>query len=290
MNYVFIGVGSGGTISGTARKLKELDPNIKVVGVDPIGSVIADPPEEQVSKEYFLEGLGDDVSVPESVDKSVIDFWVKTNDAESFKFARELAKKEGMLCGGSSGAVVAGMIKFLKSHKLQNDKNIRCVAIFPDSIRNYLDKFISDEWMVKKGFMPISSLVQEGHPLRGKSAADLQLRELPTLDASTTIQEILSEMKKGQTAVVMTRDNKLEGIITCKSLLEGLKSGKFTKEDPTTKAISKEVTLLELSTDLSAIDALLKSEDAVFVSKDLDSSKLSPIFAITKSDLLQIFD
>ncbi|KAK7195105.1 cystathionine beta-synthase [Novymonas esmeraldas] len=148
VDMVVISAGTGGTITGVAKKLKELDPNIIVVGVDPVGSVIADPENPGESISYQVEGIGYDF-VPAVCERQYVDRWVKTRDQESFDLARELHREEGLLVGGSSGSVLAGVLEAAKD--LRPDQ--RCVALFADGIRNYLAKFADDNWMIEHGFM-----------------------------------------------------------------------------------------------------------------------------------------
>ena len=133
-----------GTLTGVGRRLKELNPNIMIVGVDPVGSILAEPAEINGNGvgSYLVEGIGYDF-VPRVLDRSIVDRWVKTEDKESFIMARRLIREEGLLCGGSCGAAVVGALKACKD--LPADK--RCVVILPDSIRNYMSKFLSDTWM-----------------------------------------------------------------------------------------------------------------------------------------------
>ncbi len=144
------GVGTGGTIAGVARKLKEKIPGIIIVGVDPYGSILAEP--EVLNKAcvhgYQVEGIGYDF-IPEVLERKYVDKWVKTDDKESFIMARRLIRKEGLLCGGSCGAAMVGAIKAAKSLK----KGQRCVVLLPDSVRNYMTKFLNDEWMRKNGYI-----------------------------------------------------------------------------------------------------------------------------------------
>ena len=142
--------GTGGTITGIARKLKEKNPNIIVVGVDPKGSILAEPEDlndELRLQGYQVEGIGYDF-IPDVLDRSIIDRWVKTGDKESFNTARRLIREEGLLCGGSSGSAMAGALIAAKELK----EGQRCVVLLPDSIRNYMSKHLSEDWMWRSGF------------------------------------------------------------------------------------------------------------------------------------------
>lgn len=147
---VFVcGIGTGGTISGIGRFLKEKNPEIKIIGVDPIGSIFYDYfyydkiPE---SNQYYVEGIGEDYLV-KAVDFSVIDEIVRVSDSDSFRAARKLIREEGIFCGGSSGSALYAALKVSDEYK---DKNI--LVLFPDSGNMYLSKFLNDDWMINNGF------------------------------------------------------------------------------------------------------------------------------------------
>ncbi len=152
---VVIGMGTGGTISGIGRYLKSKNPNIKIVGVDIQGSILTEIwqnkgkiPEGAYPKTYKVEGIGEDF-LPSTTDISVIDEIVRANDKESFIWARQLLRQEGIFAGGSSGSAVAGAIKY--ASKLPADRLI--VVIFPDSGSRYLSKFYDNKWMRENGFL-----------------------------------------------------------------------------------------------------------------------------------------
>ena len=144
LDMVVISVGTGGTITGIAKRLKEEMPSIKIVGADPEGSILGGG--EKVSS-YLVEGIGYDF-IPDVLDNSLIDEYIKTKDEESFIMARRLIKEEGLLCGGSCGATMVAALR--AASKLKNGQN--CLVILADGIRNYMTKFPNDSWMRENGF------------------------------------------------------------------------------------------------------------------------------------------
>ena len=144
LDMVVISVGTGGTITGIAKRLKEEMPAIKIVGADPEGSILGGG--DKVSS-YLVEGIGYDF-IPDVLDNSLIDEYIKTKDEESFIMARRLIKEEGLLCGGSCGATMVAALR--AASKLKNGQN--CLVILADGIRNYMTKFPNDSWMEENGF------------------------------------------------------------------------------------------------------------------------------------------
>ena len=144
IDMIVTGVGTGGTITGIAKFLKQKNPNIKIVGADPFGSILGGGKDVYP---YKVEGIGYDF-FPDVLDNSLIDQYIKVNDENSFDLARQLIKKEGLLCGGSSGTVVWAALEAAKTLK----KGQKCLCILADGIRNYMSKFVSDEWMEKNNF------------------------------------------------------------------------------------------------------------------------------------------
>jgi cystathionine beta-synthase len=145
IDMVVMGVGTGGTITGVAKKLKEFNSKIKIVGVDPYGSILGGGDEIH---SYKVEGIGYDF-FPDVLDNNLVDKYIKVNDADSFKMARRLIKEEGLFIGGSSGSAVWAALQAAK--ELSEDQN--CLIILPDSIRNYLSGFVDDQWMDKHGYL-----------------------------------------------------------------------------------------------------------------------------------------
>jgi cystathionine beta-synthase len=145
LKMVVIGVGTGGTITGIAKRLKEERPSIIIIGVDPYGSILGGGEEVYP---YHVEGIGYDF-FPDVLDNNLIDEYIKLPDSESFHMARRLIKEEGLLIGGSSGGAVWAALQ--KAVNLE--KGDKCLVILPDSIRNYLTKFVDDAWMEDQEFL-----------------------------------------------------------------------------------------------------------------------------------------
>ncbi|MBA2656696.1 MAG: pyridoxal-phosphate dependent enzyme [Tatlockia sp.] len=144
LQMVVATVGTGGTITGIAKRLKEYNSTIKIIGIDPVGSILGGGDE---IKPYLVEGIGYDF-FPDVLNNQLVDQYFKSNDADSFRLARLLIAEEGLLVGGSSGAAMWGALEAAKSLKAGE----KCLVILPDSIRNYMSKHASDLWMAEQGF------------------------------------------------------------------------------------------------------------------------------------------
>jgi len=145
LSMVVCSVGTGGTITGIAQRLKKEIPGCRIIGVDPIGSILGGGTEVLP---YLVEGIGYDF-IPKVLDNSLIDEYVKVNDKDSFLMARRLIVEEGLLIGGSSGSAVWGALQAAKILK----KGEKCLIILPDSIRNYLSRFVDVKWMQEHKFL-----------------------------------------------------------------------------------------------------------------------------------------
>jgi len=158
LDYMVMSTGTGGTATGVAKKLKEKIPGLKIVGVDPHGSILAKPDSMNDGskrtgqgrlKPYHVEGIGYDF-LPTVLDQDVVDIWVKSDDDESFAMGRNVIRHEGLLIGGSCGATMAGCYRFIKENNIGAGKRVG--VLFADSSRNYMSKFLEDEWIKAEGF------------------------------------------------------------------------------------------------------------------------------------------
>ena len=199
LDMVVIGAGTGGTISGVAKKLKEKYPGIIVIGVDPIGSILADPSNlDKIDSPYQVEGIGYDF-IPKVLDRSLIDSWIVTNDSDSFHTARRLIRSEGLLCGGSSGNVTWAAIQACRAYNLHTDPRKRVLIILPDSIRNYMSKFLNSDWMFQHQFMSTKEFFNEqgynNHVPIENEVLNVDSSSVITIKSTDSISHVLSLLK-----------------------------------------------------------------------------------------------
>src|SRR4051795_10563507 len=163
LDAIVISVGTGGTISGVGRWFHERKPEVRIVGIDPEGSIYTARDDSELHP-YLVEGIGKD-TWPETIDLKVVDEWIRVSDRDSFLMARRLAHEEGILAGGSAGSTVWGAIRV--AERLPADASV--LAIIPDSGRSYMSKFYDDNWMLEHGFVErLASLPTVGELLHAK--------------------------------------------------------------------------------------------------------------------------
>jgi len=273
VDMVVMGAGTGGTITGVAKKIKEQKPDCIIVGADPEGSILAGGDEVGT---YKVEGIGYDF-IPEVLDRTVIDRWVKTNDRQSFLLARQLIREEGMLCGGSSGAALYAAL--VEASKLEEGAN--CVVVLPDGVRNYLTKFIDDKWMVDNRFITSCSL--EG--TIGDFARDKGNAELVCLSSKDNLHTAISLMRdKGFSQIPVTDEGTLKGMLYERDLLEFLLSiGDAGSDVQVSEVMNRNVPTVRYETPLSVLQELLLISGSVVL---VDSAKC-PKFIVTKIDLVE---
>ena len=287
MDYIFVTVGTCGTISGIGMGLHKKDSNIKMIGVDPVGSIIAQPEGLNKAKKLIkIEGIGQP-KIPLNMNYDVVHEWIKTDDEESFVMARDLIQKEGLLVGGSCGSAVIGAFRYLKDKGLDQNENLRVVIFLPDGIRNYMSKFLSDSWMVGNGFYPISKLQNPEHPLDNLSVTHLKnLQPIPYYDARLTVNDCFDLFKKGHSMIPIRANGLITGVVTRNSLIRLVVDKKLHGMSSANHCTQLNYLKVPYETPLSVLSTMLKTEDAVLAIKYTDNNKIRSIFVVTHNDIL----
>lgn len=271
VDMVVVGAGTGGTITGIARRLKEHNPKCIIVGADPEGSILGGGTE--VSS-YKVEGIGYDF-VPDVLDRTLIDAWVKTNDRQSFLLARRLIREEGLLCGGSSGSALFAAMKEAK--RLGEGQN--CVVILADGVRNYMTKFIDDKWMADNNFSGPSAL--EGSVETMLSCKPK--RPLITIDASASAGQAIELMRQQAISQLpVLSKEQLVGILTEDNLLHFLSSTEAVQES-VGSIMERAVPTVELTTPIRSLQGMIMKSGLAIV---LDKTR-KPLHILTKIDLVE---
>ena len=253
-------MGTGGTISGAGRYLKEQNPKLRVIGIDPVGSVFYEYFRTKKMPEphtYKVEGIGEDF-LPETMDFSVVNEVVQVGDRESFVTARRLVREEGIFCGGSSGTAVAGALKYLRTLP-DGGAGLRAVVILPDSGSRYLSKLFSDDWMREHGFLELE-LGTVGELLRAKSGT------LVTASRREAVSDVIGKMKEYDVSQLpVLDDGKLVGMIAEVDLLNALLEGSHRPADPIEPIVDPAPPVVEPETSVDALARIFPSANAAVV-------------------------
>jgi len=276
VTHYVAGVGTGGTISGAGKYLKEQNPDIKVIGADPEGSVYSGG----TGRPYLVEGVGEDFW-PTAYDPSVVDEIIASSDAESFEITRRLAREEGLLVGGSSGLAVSAALKAAKD--LPADAVV--VVLLPDGGRGYLGKVFNDKWMRSYGFLPAEA---------GSTVADIvgakdgDLPDLIHVHPSDTVRHTIDKMRRYDISAmpVLTAEppvvmGEVVGSIDEKALVDAVFSGRAKLTDALEKFIGPALKLIGVNESADAARDALAEADALLV---VDDGK--PAGVLTRHDLL----
>ena len=279
---VIIGMGTGGTITGVGRYLKSKNPNIQIVGIDIEGSILTEIwqnkgkiPEGAYPKTYKVEGIGEDF-LPTALDLSVVDWIERAGDRESFLWARQLVRLEGIFAGGSSGSALAGAIKYCR--RLSADRVP--VVILPDSGSRYLSKFFDDKWMREFGFLSM----EFGEMTLGDLLIAKPDKVLYTAMLGDSIRKVVTVMHQhgiSQMPVVGT-DSSLAGLLEEVDLLNHmLEKHEHSQDEPIDSLVQNAGAVFPPETSLEEAMPSLKSGYALIV---VENSR--PVGILTKIDVL----
>jgi cystathionine beta-synthase len=272
VDMVVMGAGTGGTITGIARRVKEVRPGCRIIGADPVGSILGGGKDVGT---YKVEGIGYDF-IPDVLDRSLVDEWVKTSDQPSFLLARRLIREEGLLVGGSSGSAMYAALQ--KASTLSRGQN--CVVILPDGVRNYMTKFVDDKWMRDNDFFQTATIegrVGEIMSLESASPA------LVVTEDTQTIGQVITVMRQhGISQLPVTSGGVLVGIVSEGDLMAFLGSGEGNAAALVSKCMHRQVPVVSTHTPLSTLEESLRKSTAVVV---VDENR-HPVSILTRIDLL----
>jgi cystathionine beta-synthase len=265
------GVGTGGTISGTARYLKECNPKIHVVGADPEGSIYSgDTP-----KSYAVEGIGMSY-LPETIDLKVIDKMERVSDRDSFMMARRIAREEGLLVGGSSGTAAVAAVKLAKT--LPADAVL--VVVFPDSGRGYMSKIFNDEWMIANGFIAEGKRkATVGDVLRGKQP----LPPMVSVRDDDVVKDVLDLLRKYEISQMpVMNGDQIVGSVNDVAVMQAVFDQQDLLHEPVRDVMGRPFPSLETSADIDSAYKLLTLANAAIIVTE----NARPVGVLTRQDII----
>ncbi|MEO6774345.1 MAG: cystathionine beta-synthase [Kofleriaceae bacterium] len=278
LDAVVMTAGTGGTISGVARAIKKALPSCQIVGVDPEGSILAGPGE---IKSYKVEGIGYDF-IPDVLDRRLVDRWVKSNDRDSFLVARQLIRQEGLLVGGSSGSAVWAAMQVCRD--LGPGK--RVVVILPDSIRNYLSKFVDDRWMRQQGFFKadweVGTVGDVMRTIGRRAVISLDLNDKVSLATDMFKEHGISQLPVLDPAA--GGPGKLAGILTESDLLHQLMTGRVDRNTVVAEVMERKVSTVSMHAGSGELPRIFERGEVAIV---VDEGN-AVIGILTKMDLIEM--
>ena len=280
-----VSVGTGGTISGAGRYLKERNPDILIVGADPEGSVFTAVDDSDVHP-YLVEGIGKD-TWPRTMAREIVDEWVRVSDRDSFLTARRLAREEGLLAGGSGGTSVWAALEIAKRY----GPEARILTMIPDSGRNYLSKFYDDNWMLDHGFLErraVTPTVEE--VLLSKGAEEPDIPALVTISSRQKVGEAIDLMQRYSISQLpVIRDGEVEsladviGSLQDRDLLDRVFKNPDALHEDVIAAMQPPLAAIDLADPLDEVFSTLTGRtNAVVVAQGG-----RPVGVLTRTDLLE---
>jgi cystathionine beta-synthase len=272
LDAVVMTAGTGGTITGVARAVKKRIPGCKIIGVDPEGSILAGPGP---IKSYKVEGIGYDF-IPDVLDLELVDRWVKSNDKDSFRVARQLIRQEGLLCGGSSGSAVWAAMQVARDFP----KGARILVLLADGIRNYMTKFVEDRWMRENGFLEEDWAVGTIEEL----LRTMPRREVVTVDIADPLSKAVALFKeRGFSQVPVTDHGKLAGILTEADALRVLVEGSARGSTKVVEVMVRKVSTIAPHAPASELPRIFERGEVALV---VDEAR-TVVGIVTKLDMIE---
>ena len=277
ITHLLVGVGTGGTISGTGKYLKEKNPNIKVWGIDTYGSVFKKYKETGIFDKdevypYITEGIGEDF-LPANVNFDVIDLFEKVTDKDAALMTRDIARKEGIFVGNSAGAAVAGLIQL--KDKLKPEDVV--VIIFHDHGSRYMGKMYNEDWLRERGFL-------EDEKLTAKSIlAKKEDSEIVTIDAQKSVSEAINTIKSMNISQIpVTQQGMIVGKIAERDILTALLENPALRSAPIAGIMTATFPFVDLNTSIDKISSMINRENSAVLVEDANGK----IDIITQYDII----
>nr|WP_276898166.1 pyridoxal-phosphate dependent enzyme [Pedobacter kyonggii] len=277
ITHLVVGVGTGGTISGTGKYLKEKNPNIKVWGIDTYGSVFKKYKETGIFDKdeiypYITEGIGEDF-LPANVNFDVIDLFEKVTDKDAALMTRDIARKEGIFVGNSAGAAIGGLIQL--KDKLKPEDVV--VVIFHDHGSRYMGKMYNEDWLRERGFLQDEKLTAKSILAKKEST------EIVTLDAQKSVLEAINTIKSMNISQIpVTQHGMIVGKIAESDILSALLENPGLKSAPISEIMTATFPFVDLNTSIDKISSLINKENSAVLVED-ESGKIE---IITQYDII----